>query len=1413
MSVKKKKKRRLVFLLAGAMGLAGLGAGGYFVRMQQVQSRLRQSRADGLEALKAEEYFNALHKVGAWLQRHPDDPEALYAYAQAREQVEEPNNAHIGQAARLYMRLLDLQPAHAEARHKLLDLYVRTGHGVEAMTTADELLRRNPADATAVRAKVIASASAGRYSDALRDAHQYNKLAPRDFEGYLLTVDMMFRSKQPAESVLELAKKLREAHPRDARFELLQSIACAGANDKAGATEWAGKAAAHPPGDPDVVVQLVRQLDMLGLFAESVAVLDRAAAREAASGQSAPAEPAANGARKADGAKIRRALATRWWQQKRYDRIVEYLKDLDPADRKADAELLALRAMALSKSKQPAEAVRVAESLAARKADSAAAAWAVVLPAVYGPAKAEPRKVVEVCQQALERLPGNPYIRFDLAEAYLRLGEGEVALEHFGRAFAAAPAWADPLLAMSRILNSSRRPFEAREAARLAGLRAPESVEAKALQAVAWAAMVSAPEDAEKLLAHVDDVQRRSPGEEQTLPVRIALLERFKSPAQAKQALQAAVSSPAPLSLNALLRLANLSREKNLGLEQLCLDRAEKDYGITPELAFLKAAMLEKDGKREEGLRLLEAARSKHEGNNKRTWGLAWARYLDQVGDPRAKEAWVALADGLPADMEVQQLALASASVRPDRAFLERTVGRVRELTGGQGIHWRVARARLLLSGQPTDAQASEATATLAEVAKAAPNHLPGRLLLAEAHRRLGNSKEAIQQLEVAITLDPASNRIALQLARLFQDQGDFALARQYLDRVIKNNTATLEERREVAGLLAGQGDSQRALEFLRGGYKSGEQPADLVLAALYRERNQPNEAEAIYKKLIQTPDIAAIQEAAGFYAAQGRNDEAERVLARLDQLNSKPGQKETARGQHHLRYGDPQQALGQFQAAAASAPAEPAAWYRLITTALVAGKPADAVEAAGRAIAALPVKEHRPFTTFKQHEQLAQDLAADETARLLLPGLLHAPDEAAAAAEALHAIAASKRKQATDEQTVAQLRKLADRNPRYLALQIVLAQKYLASRSVEDAAALASRAMHLHPRAAEPAKLAVDALVRSGKWNDALDAARQWRERSLNQPLAADQMIALSHLALGQPNRAVEQLQPHIGRATAAPDQHRDVLALYCQAKVAAGKPDEAAGLLKPLLAKSPEWREVWVALASQGIADGKQAAAWLNDVAAATRPPTPADQILLAQGWTVLAQRTKDPSHAQTARAALDAANKQAAAATGVPPRRLLILGMLQEQTGNAATAEATYARVLKADPNVPEALNNLAMLIVTRGGDMNQANEWALKAVALAPNVPSYQDTLATVQAKRKEFDKAIASLQNAVRLEPNSVKWRIYLGNVLVDAGQQEKAKAVLKDLESMGLDPQRLPPHVRQRLVALQAGVKGGQAQS
>src|SRR6478672_2663143 len=144
MGIRVKKKRRLAYL-AAALALAfGVGGAGYLVRSSQLKTRLTRGREEGVAALAAGNYEVALHKIGAYVQRNGDDADAIYQYAQAREQVPLPEKKHIGQAIAQYRRLLVLRPGHTEARRRLLRLYIDNNLFPEAIETADALGNDDP---------------------------------------------------------------------------------------------------------------------------------------------------------------------------------------------------------------------------------------------------------------------------------------------------------------------------------------------------------------------------------------------------------------------------------------------------------------------------------------------------------------------------------------------------------------------------------------------------------------------------------------------------------------------------------------------------------------------------------------------------------------------------------------------------------------------------------------------------------------------------------------------------------------------------------------------------------------------------------------------------------------------------------------------------------------------------------------------------------------------------------------------------------------------------------------------------------------------------------------------------------------------------------------------------------------------
>jgi tetratricopeptide (TPR) repeat protein len=126
------------------------------------------------------------------------------------------------------------------------------------------------------------------------------------------------------------------------------------------------------------------------------------------------------------------------------------------------------------------------------------------------------------------------------------------------------------------------------------------------------------------------------------------------------------------------------------------------------------------------------------------------------------------------------------------------------------------------------------------------------------------------------------------------------------------------------------------------------------------------------------------------------------------------------------------------------------------------------------------------------------------------------------------------------------------------------------------------------------------------------------------------------------------------------------------------------------------------------------------------------------------------------------------------------LLRLAMLQEKQGNYAEAEKNYRAVLAVAPDSVAVLNNLAYLVATRNGNLNEALQLAQAARERAPDASTatgmVEDTLGWVHYLRGSHDVAVSTLRGASEKAPKAAVIRYHLAMAQAKAGQLQDAKA-------------------------------------
>jgi tetratricopeptide (TPR) repeat protein len=1413
MIVRAKTKRRLMGLLIAAVIFLALVVTLVLVRQRQIRLEFQALRQEGIAACDKEDYSLAIPSLSRYIARYPDDLDAAFKLAQALRKATSSENRQLRGAVQLVRRVLDRQPGRLEAKYLLLELYNELGFNSEAIEAALQLPKDDPA---AIRALALARVGMRQYKEALPDARKYTALKPEDLEMQVLTLQLLDQCSLNNEILARAALLLQETPQRweDGRFELLMGIAFSLTREwtpaeqsrarelvlkkdpQAKLTRWdradvakffIQKAAQRIPPDVYFVQLLVMELDRLGLPSESVALLERAS-----TGRKDPW--------------LRRMLVHRLWENDRFDEIDKALQTLSPELPSADPDLLAFRAMSLARLDRKPEAQIIADALARRQNNALASAWAAVVHELFLAPAPNAKRCTEVLQEFLAGRRDNPYLLYFLAESYLVLGEYDLAAELFSRVQATNPFWAMPLVRLSRLLMESGERDRARFAAELAFRRSPTSLlSAVNLASVSFAQLdLNQTEKTARLLDVVASVQTAAPGEPETLPIYVLLLGKSGKTDEARKALRAALDAKSPPAQTLLFRLAAASREANLGLENACFDLSAAAHGQTPDLLFARAIDLLLKGKGADGLRLIEDASRNQPPEQALTWRILNARYLEEMKDARAAATWIALADdpAYAGQLQLQRAALLSPSVQSDRQFISRTIDRIRNLTGEHSAGWRMARARWLLTSPDKIAEsAQQAGGLLNEVVRLLPSYPDARILLSSAFERSGNMRAAIEQLAIAAKLRPASNPIALELARLYQAQADYQRAREQIDRL---NIETLDpaQRRQVVALLAQQGDSSRAMDIMRKAAPTTnavDAADNLYLVELHRRRNQIPEAEKLLEQLLQAPTLPVIVTAADFYASRGRKDEAERQLARLKDLQLPPGARPFALGQYYSLYGSPEQALANLEAAVKDAPNAPTFAYALLRQHLQMGRVNDALAAAQKARPNLP--DDPVLAALAKHADLLAQVAADRSFTPLITGIVDMPDDAPIIADAIRLIWETQRDHQPVSILITKLRPLADRAPRLIALQRTLIDKYASLGRMDDAVVLATRCIQNAPTSPELAQLAAEVVATAGNFDQALSFARQWRDLTLADPLPADLFIAKVRLFMNQPDDALTQLKDYLPVASQQPETYRPVLALQARALIAKNQAPAAAELLWPLVSRAAPWRALWIDLAI-AVKDVPALEAWINRITPVMPPNALNEQISLANAWFQAGKRFKEPRYIAKARALLDTL----VARPDASGECHLARAVMYDDEGNTAAAEAGYRRALQMRADLLLAQNNLAMILAPRGQNA-EALALASAAVQAQPRIPDFLDTLAFVQIKAKDYKSATTNLKNAISLDPDNLKWRLNLAEALLESGDRPEALRTLQEIDRLVPLLKELPPNSSQRLDALRASLR------
>jgi tetratricopeptide (TPR) repeat protein len=973
-----------------------------------------------------------------------------------------------------------------------------------------------------------------------------------------------------------------------------------------------------------------------------------------------------------------------------------------------------------------------------------------------------------------------------LAEAYEATGETELALQQAGQAAQAAPSWAAPYVLRSRALIATGRRADAVASANEALKRAPGHYEAETQLAkalFAWSSDAGAAADYSKLLPILQDIQKTWQDSE-TLPIYVTVLARTGKRDEAIGLVKSAIAANPPLPSQVLLRLASVSDAEKLELGQVVRDQVQKSHGLTAEVGLAQAGALLDAKRPQDGLKLLLDAQKGHEAEL--PWRLAVAQYRELSQGVEALQDWVALGEQNPADLHVQEVILRAPSRTHDRAFWLRTIDRVKGLTGEQGMLWKIERGRWLLSGDLSEKDKADAVNLLTDVTHAAPGLAEPHRLLAIALEKVNNSASAIRELTAAADLVPDDAGITQELVRLLLAGNKSTDAIAYLDRLAKSPKLSPSARLWLARTYADQGFNEKAIAVIgeEDTPAGGSTPQrDAVLAGLYRRTGRLDDAAALYKGLLDKtiPDATVWGDAADFFASQNDLAQAEQCLGKLKDVPLSPGGAELIRAQFAERWKGDDEALKEYQAATKASPASESTWGSLSGFHLRRLQFPEAAAAAATGLRTVPASNR-----LKAIEDEASRLAAFGNRGDLQPladALSRDPLDPAAG-EMLRVLSAARAANLPLDATTEKLREVADKNPSFLPLQTQVVRNYILAGQYDKAIEIARRAAQSSPNDPEPQRLLTGIYFSSGEWSKAAEAARLWRQRAPSQSMQADLMLA--QIYLRQPHKdgpaAVSLLEPY-AKAQVPAEKKEIPVRLYARALMLSNREPEAAELLKPMLAGSSTWRVAWLDLTDAGHKDADAASAWIAQVAPLTSRDSVEEQYALAKAWCLVGTQLDSPKALDSARDVI----KPLVARSDAKPQVWLLAAVTAQAQGDFAAAEEAFRHVIRANPQSPEAQNDLAYVLWLKGRteDLPEARKLAEAAVAAQPMNASFYDTLARIQAKTGDRKSAIGSFRAALERDPNSLEAMIGIADLLLqEPGKRDEAKDLVAQIKRL-----------------------------
>lgn len=804
---------------------------------------------------------------------------------------------------------------------------------------------------------------------------------------------------------------------------------------------------------------------------------------------------------------------------------------------------------------------------------------------------------------------------------------------------------------------------------------------------------------------------------------------------------------------------------------------------------------------------------------------------------PSSKEAAaellsnLALAHASLGDADRSQLALDGALAQVP-GFPAAVLLQARQMAGHGNVAGALAAVDRVIAGAPATASAwitkgdllrtrpdaqKESLAAYRRAVELAPSQAAGHAALVGQLIRGGDLAAARQQWQHMSKASPGNGLTQYFDALLALREGDAARARDALQRVIRagGNSAAVF-------VMAGQADSMLGLMAQAETHfskavalaPSAAEPRQQWAAVLLRQ-GQAARAVDVLRPLVGpgSQDAVALALVAQAHLALGDFAKADAQFDRATKLAPGDIGLKTAKAQAALGMGRAEIGLGALETLAASDKGQMAD-LALISARLNRRE----LDLATKAVEAMGSKQPKSALVDELRGQIAL-LRNDRTlARTSFEQALRKEPARASAVNHLARLDIADHQPKAARDRYEALLKLDPQNlGAWLGLAELLRQDPADAKGLSD---LLDRAVAANPVSPVLRLAVVDHWARLGDQDAALTAARA-AAAALPNDLGIQERLAVAQLAAGDRHQGLATLR----KVASAQPGSADVQLRLAAALAAAGETAQADERVQAAMRAEPDLAAVQLASVAMALRQGQPAKALAAARAMQARLPaqavgfSAAGDVEASQGhWEAAAAayaqaltRTGAHNAAAAYHNSLVQARKEGEARRFETdwqkshPKDLAYRLYLAERASKAndfAAAEAHLRFVAQANPSHAGALNNLANLLLRQ--HKPGAQQLAERAVALAPQVAAFRDTLAAVLSSGNQLDKAIDVQASAVKLSPGSRALRMNLAKLYLRQGDQARARDELTRLAQPG-DQQPADPEANALLAQLGPG--------